>query len=225
MKNNVLGLMLKDLRLLLHPSTFVFFLLAPAMLFIPSYPRPISYFYLIVSVMNMFTLAVQYKDHEFTGLLPVTKRETVLARVLSVCFTELALLIVTIPFAFLAARMFQKNGMVNAAGMEINVTLYALMLLGYAVANLILIPGGFRKHFKVIIRGLIAMASFMLVTLSLEGVISSVAPDSRLGFLNGTSGQDIIKQLPVLAAALVIYAVLNYIAYRTAYKSYENAEI
>ncbi len=225
MKNNVFNLMLKDLRLLLHPSTFVFFVLAPALLFIPSYPRPISFFYLIVSVMNMFTLAVQYKDHEFTGLLPVTKKEAVQARVLSVCFTELALLIVTVPFAFLAERMFIKNGIANAAGMEINVTLYALMLLGYAVANLILIPGGFRKHFKVIVRGLVAMLAFMLVTLALEAVISSVDPASPLGFLNGISGADILKQLPVLAAALVIYAGFNCIAYRIAYGSYENAEI
>ena len=238
MKNNVMNLVRKDLRLLLHTSTVIFFILAPAMLFIPSYPRPIAYFYLIVSVMNMFTLALQYKDHEFTGLLPVTKKEAVKARVLSICIVELALLLVTVPFAFLAARMQSRSGIVNNAGMNINATLYAIVILGYGIANLIMIPGGFKKNFRVIVRGIIAMAVFMVLTLGLESFVSHVEPAGvdalfsgkdtpavRLMFLNVTTLPAILRQLPILAASLAVYAGLNFIACRIACRNYEEAEI
>lgn len=220
---NIMNLVLKDLKLSLHPAAVVYFVLAATMMFIPNYPRPIGFCYIIIAVMMMFSTDLQNKDREFTSLLPVRKTDCVKARVVTVCTIELATLIVSIPFAILAQRMFAAKGMVNAGGMSINLTLYAIALIGYSIANLIIIPGGYKKNFKVNARCLIALVVFIIVTVALENIVCRPM-DGKL-FLNGTSGRELLRQLPVLAGAIVLYVVVNLIVCRIAFKSYEKAEI
>ena len=222
MKNgNIMNLVRKDLKLSLHPATIIYFALASMMLFIPNYPRPIGFLYIIIAFMMMFSTDLQNKDREFTSLLPVSKSDCVKARVITICSVEIAMLIVSIPFAFLAHRVLA--GMENVGGMNINVTLYAIVLLGYAIANWIIIPGGYRKNFKVNLRCIIALIVFMLVTVSLENLVCR--PMEGKLFLNGTSAADIVRQLPVLAGAIVVYVLINLLICVISMRSYEKAEI
>ena len=163
--HTIRSLIYKDFRISLHPSVFMFFVLAPAMLFIPDYPRPVGFFYLLIGIMNMFALDLQYKDREFCALLPARKRDCVKARVLSISIIELGAILITIPFVFIASRVVNEAASGGNAGMRLNATLYAIVLIGYGIYNLILIPGGYRKHFRVMARGFIGMAVFMLLTI------------------------------------------------------------
>lgn len=216
------NLIYKDFKIAFHPSLYIFILLAPSMLFIPNYPRPIGFFYLIIGIMNIFNVDLQYKDREFCGLLPVRKKDCVKARMLSISILELGLMLITVPFAFLAHSVLSKNGG-NTDGMNINVTLYALILIGYAIANRIIIPGGYKKQFRVYARSFIAMAVFMLFTISAEIIIASIN-DGKL-FLNGTSLGDNLLQLPVLAGAAVIFFAINFWTYKVTVKGFEAADI
>lgn len=222
--SNTRNLIFKDFRISLHPSVYVFFLLAPAMLFIPNYLRAIGFFYILIGLMNMFTLDLQYKDKEFCGLLPVKKNECVKARVFSVCILEIGLMLLSVPFAFLAQKYVHSvSNVPNNAGMNINVCMYAIMLLGYAVTNVILIPAGYRKHFRAFLRGFISMFAFMLVAGSLEQVVCRIQ-DGKF-FLNGVSFGENLRQLPYLAGAIVIYALVNLYTYYVSAKSFEKADI
>lgn len=220
---NIMNLVLKDLKLSLHPVTVVYFVLAPMMLFIPNYPRPIGFIYIIVAFMMMFAADLQNKDREFTSLLPVKKADCVKARIITVCAVELGVIAFSIPFALLAQRLFARSGMRNEGGMNINFTLYAIVLIGYAIANWIVIPGGYRKHFKVNVRFIIAMLVFMISTVALEELVCR--PMDGTLFLNGISSSELLRQLPVLLGAIAIYAAINLIACRISIKSYEKAEI
>lgn len=223
MRGNIKNLIVKDLRMAVHPSTFIYFVLAPGMLFIPQYPRPIGYLYIIIAFMNMFTLDNANKDREFCGLLPVTKNECVRARVITVCLIELAMMLVTVPFCFLSNAMFNKSGIANHGGMNINLTLFAIVLIGYAIANLIIIPGGYKGNFKVTARSLIAIAVYMVVTIALENLVCR--PLGGQSFLNGTSAADLARQLPILLASLAVYVIMNAVTCRIACANFEKAEI
>lgn len=221
--SNVKNLVKKDISLLSHPTIFLFIILAGLMMLIPEYPRPIGMFYIIIAVMNLFTLDVQTKDHEFSGLLPVQKRESVLARVLSVMLYELAVLVFSIPFAFIGSAISAKTGIVNNAGMNINFTLYAIVLLGYAAYDIIVIPGAYHKQFRVYFRSLIGILAFFALSIGLENLVCR--PNDGKLFLNGTSSDELLRQLPFLIGALAIFLLANFIAYLIASRRYEKAEI
>ena len=69
MKNgNIMNLVRKDLKLSLHPATIIYFALASMMLFIPNYPRPIGFLYIIIAFMMMFSTDLQNKDREIYDL-------------------------------------------------------------------------------------------------------------------------------------------------------------
>ncbi|MBR5947762.1 MAG: ABC-2 transporter permease [Clostridia bacterium] len=220
--SNIKNLVRKDMRLLCHPTVFLFFALACGMLFIPEYPRPVGFFYVLIAIMNVFTLDVQGKDHEFCGLLPVQKRESVLARVLTVALYELVLLVITAPFAFFSGALITKWGIVNSAGMNTNLILYAIVLLGYAAYNLIVIPGAYHKQFKVYFRSFIGMLAYSSI-IALELLIHNLRGDME--FLNGTSASELTRQIPFLLGALAIFVIANAIAYFIASHRYEKAEI
>ena len=220
--SNVKNLIRKDFGLLSHPTVFLFLFLACGMLLIPEYPRPVGFFYALIAIMNIFTLDVQGKDHEFSGLLPVQKRESVLARVLTVALYEIVLLVITVPFAVLANMLIAKLGRVNHAGMNINLILYAIVLLGYAAYNIIVIPGAYHKQFKVYFRSFIGMLAFSSV-IGLEILVRNLK--GGLEFLNGTSPAELLRQLPILLGALAVFVIVNAIAYFIASRRYENAEI
>ena len=223
-KKNIRNLIFKDFRISLHPSIYMFLILAPAMLFIPNYLRSIGFFYLVIGLMNIFTLDLQYKDKEFCGLLPVRKRECVFARIITISILELGMMLLTVPFAFLAHRyVFASGEIANEAGMNICATMYAIMLIGYAIVNVILVPAGYRKQFRAYLRGFVSMFVFMLVTIPLEMFVAHFRGGNW--FLNGTSLSSIMLQLPVLAGALIFYILVNIYTYMISAKDFERAEI
>ena len=224
MNGRIIKLIFKDMKLLLQPVVIFFFVLSAGMCFIPSYPRQVIFFYVLVSLMQVFNYALQGRDHEFSGLLPVTKRESVLARVLLISIVELLLLIFIAPFALVVVpSVIPSEILVNHAGMNLNLTLFAIVLIGYSVFNLILITGGYKKQFKVNLRGFFALMSYMLVTLTLELLIGVLKRGGT--FLNGTSGADMLGQLPILLGGLAFFALMNMLVYAIAARSYERAEI
>lgn len=221
--SNIKSLVRKDLSLLLHPTVYIFFACAAFMLFIPNYPRITGFFYLLIGIMNIFTLDLQYRDHEASGLLPVKKRESVLARLLTVMGVELAQLVFTVPFAFAAGSLMEKWGVSNNAGMNINITLYAVILIGYSVYNVMIFPGAYQKQFKIQVRSFVGMLLYFVVTVLLENLVSR--PRGGTLFLNGTTRADLALQAPVLIGALALYFGIAFIAFRIAAARYENAEI
>ena len=221
-KNSIIkNLIYKDLKLAVHPATIIYFVLAAVMTLIPSYPRPLGFFYILIGVMITFSTDLAYKDREFCSILPVAKRDCVRARIISVCILELMTLIVSIPIGCLGAVI--SSTIENEAGMNINLTLYAIILLGYSLANIILIPGGYRKNFKTNVRAIFALGGYMVLTLLLENLVCR--PMGGRSFLNGVTGRDFLMQLPLLAGAIIVFILVNLLTCRISESSFEKAEI
>ena len=107
--------------------------------------------------------------------------------------------------------------------MNANAIMYAIVLIGYAVSNRIMIPNGYRKNFKIVWSFFGSLAAYILISGTAELMIAVTAGDN--GLLNGTASSDIMHQLPLLAVAAIIYGIMNVRTYKVAARNFERAEI
>ena len=138
------NLLYKEFRLALHPSFYIFFLFG-VLLLIPNWPFFIAFGYLFLAFMNMFFIARANQDIFFTASLPVRKKDMVRARVLTLALMELLQIVVAIPFAVLHNRLYLQE---NLAGMNVNIAFFGLVLIMYAVFNLVFLPMFYRNAYR-----------------------------------------------------------------------------
>lgn len=75
------NLILKDLKLSVHPTTAIYAAVAGGLMFVPAYPRSMAFLYSIIGVFMIFQCDLQNHDRTFCCLLPVTKKQIAEARV------------------------------------------------------------------------------------------------------------------------------------------------
>jgi len=125
-------LLVKEFRLALHPTAFIFMSLA-AMLIIPNYPYYVTFFYTTLAVFFTCLSGRENKDIPYSMNLPVRKADLVGARILTVVILELAQVILAIPFAILRQKLPVPN---NQVGMEANIAFFGLSFLMMGLFNL-----------------------------------------------------------------------------------------
>ena len=131
----------KELKLVLHPTNILFIPLA-FMLFIPNYPYLVIMFYTCLGVFFMCQFGRENNDVFFTMMLPVEKHKTVLARIISVSLLELLEIAVCVPIALLRAKIMTP---VNAADLDVNITLFAFFFMIFGVFNIIFFPAYYKN--------------------------------------------------------------------------------
>ena len=91
------ALLFKELRLAMHPICYVFIVLFPFMILIPSYPLGIGFIYVLTCYPILFLGAnkgQQSNDLLYSTLLPVRKKDIVMARIFTVIFMQVAFILV-----------------------------------------------------------------------------------------------------------------------------------
>ena len=164
-------LLYKELRLAKHPTMFLF-LLFSAMLLIPSYPYYVAFIYTCLSVFFVFLQGRENNDLSFTTLLPVRKRDIVRARCLLVVLMQLAQVLVSLPCAIVGARINPLGG--NAAGIEANAAFFGLVLVMYALFNLLFLPAFYRTGYRVGRAFLFAGAAVLVYIVAAELLVQCV---------------------------------------------------
>lgn len=164
-------LLYKELRLARHPTMFLF-LLFSAMLLIPSYPYYVAFIYTCLSVFFVFLQGRENNDLSFTALLPVRKRDIVRARCLLVVLMQLAQVLVSLPCAIVGARINPLGG--NAAGIEANAAFFGLVLVMYALFNLLFLPAFYRTGYRVGRAFLFAGAAVLVYIVAAELLVQCV---------------------------------------------------
>lgn len=164
-------LLYKELRLAKHPTMFLF-LPFSAMLLIPSYPYYVAFIYTCLSVFFVFLQGRENNDLSFTALLPVRKRDIVRARCLLVVLMQLAQVLVSLPCAIVGARINPLGG--NAAGIEANAAFFGLVLVMYALFNLLFLPAFYRTGYRVGRAFLFAGAAVLVYIVAAELLVLCV---------------------------------------------------
>ncbi len=217
---NIRNLVYKELKLLIHPVTIIYFFVSAGMALIPDYPRFIGPFYILVGIMITMSTEAQYRDKEFCGILPVTKAETVKARMIIVILMEMITILASVPTAIAAAALY--SDIAEPSMIAPNFIVIAEVLLGYAAANTIMVSANYRKRFKVIVPSIIGMLVYFMLGGFCELFVTALP---GMEFMRTNTAADLLRQIPYLIVSLLIYLLAGYLTCRSAIASYEKAEI
>ena len=214
-------LLYKEFKLAKHPTLFIFPFLG-SMLLIPGYPYMVAYIYTCLSVFFIFLNGRENKDILFTVSLPVRKRDTVKARLLMIAIIELFQILFSVPFAFLSAKI-NPGFSSNLAGMEANVAFFGFVFGMYGLFNIVFLPTFYQSAYKAGRSLFYGGSAITVYIFAVEGA-ASLVPSLR-AFLDTKAPEMLVKQIPVLAAGILVYALLTFAAYRMAAKRFERVDL
>ena len=121
----MLNLLRKELRLAVHPTSWLFLGLS-LMLLIPSYPYYVAFFYTGLGIFITCLSARENQDISYMLLLPLPKHDVVRARFVSSVLMEL-LQVATAAFTLALHHFLIQTS--NPVGMDANIALLGLALV------------------------------------------------------------------------------------------------
>lgn len=213
------NLLYKEFKLAAHPTIYIF-LAFGAMLLIPSYPYYVAFIYTCLAIFFVFLSGRESKDVFYTVSLPIRKRDVVKARCCMVALVELAQIIVAIPFAIIRFKIIPQ---VNMAGIEANVAFFGFVFIMFALFNIIFIPMFYKTAYNVGI-SLLCAGSAVAVYIVVIEVAIQIIPFLKTN-LDTSDPAMMIKQLPILIAGIVIFALFMVLAYKKAAKRFEAVDL
>ena len=213
------NLIIKDLRLAMHPTVFLFWLLS-AMLLIPNYPYYVVLFYSSLSLFFVCLGGRENLDIEFSLMLPIRKRDTVRARICFAVISQAVQLIVAVPFAALRQTM-PVGG--NQVGMDANIAFFGLALLLFGIFNLQFFTSYYRAPEKVG-KTFAASSVLLFIVIAVFETLTHVLPFFRLR-LDTPDPAFLPEKLAVLVIGLVAYILLTFISCRISEKHFEALDI
>ena len=224
------ALIYKELKLAMHPICYVFICLFPLMILIPSYPLGIGFIYILSCYPILFLGAnkgQQSNDLLYSTLLPVRKKDIVLARIFTVIFMQIAfilLLCAFYPLAILINNSIKVSSddptklTIPGLGLNSFVLLLAVAIIGYAIADLIFFPI-YYKHGKSIVMSTLFTILGFVIYIGLFTIGLPYIPG--LEFLNNLH---VGIQFAALGGAILISLGLHVIVYRVSAKRLEKVD-
>ena len=224
------ALIYKELKLAMHPICYVFIVLFPFMILIPSYPLGIGFIYVLTCYPILFLGAnkgQQSNDLLYSTLLPVRKKDIVMARILTVIFMQIAFILVMTALYPVAriinnavAQSVEKPSeyMIPGLGLDSYVLLVAIALIGYAIADIIFFPIYYKHGKSIVMSTLFTILGFVVYI----GIFTIGLP-----FIPGL---DILNNLPlgiqfaILTAAILISFGLHVVVYKVSSKRLEKVD-
>ena len=221
------ALIYKELKLAMHPICYVFIVLFPFMILIPSYPLGIGFIYVLTCYPILFLGAnkgQQSNDLLYSTLLPVRKKDIVMARILTVIFMQIAFILVMTalyPMARIINNAIVQSAenpseyMIPGLGLDSYVLLVAIALIGYAIADIIFFPIYYKHGKSIVMSTLFTILGFVVYI----GVFTIGLP-----FIPGL---DILNnlhlgiQFAILAGAIILSFLLHILVYRISSKRLE----
>ena len=218
------------MRLSMHPICYIFIALFPLMILIPSYPLGIGFIYVLVCYPVLFLGAnkgQQSNDLLYSTLLPVRKKDIVMARIFTVIFMQVAFILVMTalyPVARIINNAVAQSAekpeeyMIPGLGLNSYVLLVAIALIGYAIADIIFFPIYYKHGKSIVMSTLFTILGFVVYI----GIFTIGLP-----FIPGL---DILNnlhlgiQFAILGAAILISFALHIIVYKVSAKRLEKVD-
>ena len=228
------ALLYKEFKLAMHPICYVFIAAFPFMILIPSYPIAIGFIYVLSCYPILFLGAnkgQQSNDLLFSTLLPVRKKDIVLARIMTVVimhFAFIAIMSALLPLAMAINQSITVEAetpeklTVPGIPFEGFVSIIAIALIGFAIADLIFFPIYYKNGRSIVKSTLFTILGFVLYL----GVFTIALPyiPGCEWYLKILSGSGLGVQFIILGVALVIYAAVHYLVYRISSKRLERVD-
>ena len=213
------NLLYKELRLAIHP-TMCIFLAMPLLMLAPNYPYYVVFMYTCLAIYFTFLIGREQNDIFYTAALPIKKTDVVKGRFATVILFELLSVLISVPFAVISAKVNPNGG--NAAGIEPNLAFYGIALIMLGGFKIIFIPEFYRTARKLFCPTLFS-AIFILAYIAAAETATQYYPSPVSEFLDRAG--IFPEHLPILAAGIIIYAVLTFLAYKISAKRFERVDL
>ncbi len=217
------ALLYKEFKLAMHPICYVFVCLFPFMILIPSYPIAVGFIYVLAVYPILFLGAnkgQQSNDLLFSTLLPVRKKDIVLARMMTVAIMQFAFMIIqgaltplAIYFTNVINASAEPGKQITAPGFphEAVISSFAFAIVGYAIADLIFFPIYYKKGRSIVASTLLTILGFAVFMMTFT-VAFPFIPGFE-GYVNLFCRSGYPLQLAFLGVALVIYFLVHIVVY------------
>lgn len=211
----------KEWKLVVMPVVYVFMSFA-LMLLIPNYPYSVVAFYTCLGIFLSVQTARENKDVLYMIMLPISKRDIVKARYSLIISIETIQILLSIPVAIIKA----KGGLgENQAGMEANIAFFGACFLIYAVFNMFFLGGYFKNVYNVGTSFIKASIAVFFVIICIEASVHITKAVNGSCFWDSIRPEDLMRQIPLLLAGIVIAALLTAVRYRIDTAHFEKQDI
>ena len=226
------ALLYKELKLAMHPMCYVFMFVFPVMMLIPSFPLGVGFIYLLTAYPVLFLGAnkgQQSNDLLFSTLLPVRKKDIVLARITTVGlmhFVYIGMMSIIYPLAFLienSINLTSEKPVVHAGiGLNGFVSLLAIALIGFALADLIFFPIYYKKGRSIAMSTLLTILGFVIYI----GIFTIGLPYAFEPYKNfcESTGDMFWIQIVFFAGGLLFYFLIHLLVYKLSSKELERVD-
>ena len=226
------ALLYKEFKLAMHPICYLFVALFPLMILIPSYPIAIGFIYVLSCYPILFLGAnkgQQSNDLLFSTLLPVRKKDIVLARIITVVIMQVAFMaimsclypVASIARAYIAQQAVAQGQQVPTdAGFGLNAytSVLGFAIIGYAIADLIYFAV-YYKHGKSIVASTLLTILGFVAYLGIFTIGLPFVPAYGAFFTS-----NIWIQIGFLVVAIVVSVLLHFVVYKISSKELENVD-
>ena len=215
------------MRLSMHPICYIFIALFPLMILIPSYPLGIGFIYVLTCYPILFLGAnkgQQSNDLLYSTLLPVRKKDIVMARIITVIIMQVAFMLIMsalyplariINASIIASSEDPKEYTIPGLGLNSYVLVLAFAVIGYAIADIIFFPIYYKNGKSIVMSTLFTILGFVVYI----GVATIGLPYiPGLGIMNNLH---IGIQFAILAGAIILSFLLHILVYRASSKRLE----
>ena len=220
------ALLYKEFKLAMHPICYVFIAMFPLLILIPSYPLAIGFIYVLTCYPILFLGAnkgQQSNDLLYSTLLPVRKKDIVLARIMTVAIMQFAFMAIMCALYPVCRLIEQSISEAATPGLGVNafVSILAIAIVGYAIADLIFFPIYYKRG-KAIVSSTLFMILGFVVYLGIFTIALPFIPGCQ-GYTDVLSG-NIGIQFAILAGALVFYVLIHIAVYKISSKRLEKVD-
>ena len=221
------ALVYKELKLAMHPICYVFIALFPFMILIPSYPIAIGFIYVLSCYPILFLGAnkgQQSNDLLYSTLLPVRKKDIVLARIITVAIMQFAFIAIMSCLVPLAKYLFGNNPDYKPVGLGLNgyVSMLAIAIVGFAIADLIFFPIYYKNGKSIVMSTLMTIIGFALYLATFTIALPFIP--GMEWYIDVLSNKGIGIQFIILGVGLLIYIAIHLAVYKISSKRLEQVD-
>jgi hypothetical protein len=215
------NLLLKELKLGVNPFFYFLPFITGALMLIPSW----LYFFVLlyfcfITVPNLFAGYKSQNDLIFTSILPVAKTNIVKAKISVVVILELLHMVIAIIYGVISTSLYPDLTYFFFAP---TFGFWGLCFVMLAIFNLIFYPIYYKTAYKY---GAAAIASITAALLFAGGAEWLAIQNSFVhDVFKGAGADNLLLQLSILAAGIIIFALFTIIAYYMSIKRFEKVEI
>ena len=221
-------LLYKEFKLAMHPICYVFICTFPFMILIPSYPVAVGFIYLLSTYPILFLGANkgrQSNDLLFSTLLPVRKKDIVLARIITVLVMQFAYILITsalFPLALYFQKLINKPDAIPGLSLNGYVSILAIAIIGFAIADTIFFINYYKNGRSILLPTLITILGFVLY-LAVFSIVIPYIPGCEW-YKDILCNRGVGIQFAFLGGALVISFLLHLLTYKVSSKRLEKVD-